>query len=158
MICGGCGKQEATVFFKTIEDSQVTQRSLCPDCARAVQAPGAGAAPILNLLSMLAGAAPRRAPGRAPACGDCGLSFPQFRKEGRLGCPACYAHFEKPLAEVLASYHGFQEHQGKTPLCSPEAREAIREEVDRAVAREDFEAAARLRDRLQKLREGPGCS
>jgi protein arginine kinase activator len=88
-----------------------------------------------------------------------------FKKNGRLGCPACYSAFEEELAPMLKAMHRQVRHVGKVPPHSPppeagatdNAAERVRLQrlLDAAVAREAFEEAARLRDQIRALSPDP---
>jgi len=79
---------------------------------------------------------------------------------GRLGCPDCYVAFTTQLRPLLRKAHGASAHCGRVPKELPSVREERRElrqlraDLDRAIRREEFEKAAALRDRIQKLEEG----
>ena len=149
MTCGSCGKNEASVFYKKLEGGMLSEHHLCAHCAKKARSEAASS-PFFNFLSML-GKGPRPPLPKPLECGRCGLPYEEFRKSGRLGCAGCYESFAAPLDGVLDRYHGAKEHAGKAPLRSPEAIKALRAELEDAVAREDFESAARLRDRLVRL-------
>ena len=36
------------------------------------------------------------------SCPSCGITFQEFRKQGRLGCPNDYIAFDEPIRELLA--------------------------------------------------------
>lgn len=90
-------------------------------------------------------------------CSNCGLKFVEFRNSGRLGCPHDYDAFQDELLPLLDNIHGDTRHCGKKPRRLPahKANEAeltrLREQLESAVAREAYEEAARLRDRIRQL-------
>ena len=93
-------------------------------------------------------------------CENCGLKFSEFRESSMLGCPNCYTHFEPALAPLLErAQEGATHHVGKIPLRSGtgEQRQALllsmRQRLTEAVASEDYELAARLRDDLRRFEE-----
>jgi protein arginine kinase activator len=93
-------------------------------------------------------------------CPYCGTRYMEFRQKGRLGCPADYEVFRKGLLPILQRIQGCSEHKGKCPrrgaaAGSPQAELIrLRQELQRAVEREHFEEAARLRD-LIRAKEMP---
>ena len=96
-------------------------------------------------------------------CDSCGLSFAQFREKSLLGCPQCYEAFESSLAPLLERAHeGGTHHVGKVPhrAGTGEQRQAqlmrMRKQLDEAVADEDYELAARLRDDIRRLEHNAG--
>jgi protein arginine kinase activator len=94
-------------------------------------------------------------------CPDCGITYAEFRNQGRLGCPHDYEVFAEPLAEVLEKVHGATEHLGKLPhragadLTEQRQLMQLRRQLQEAVENEKYEEAARLRD-LIKNKEPQG--
>ncbi len=84
-------------------------------------------------------------------CADCGVKFMEFRAVGRLGCPEDYRVFAKGLLPLLLRYHGATRHVGKVARRRKGAsdRLRLRTRLREAIAREEYEEAARLRDRLR---------
>jgi len=97
---------------------------------------------------------PRRVGRFSIECPRCGLSKGDFDKNGRFGCGECYRVFQPFLPALLGRIHPGLRHEGKAPRSnlSREVVEArlkrLQGELDQAVALEDFEAAARIRDEL----------
>lgn len=96
--------------------------------------------------------------GMDAACDDCGLTFSLFREHSLLGCPSCYETFEKPLNSLLERAHeGATQHLGKVPRRAGESQQRqqglrrLRKRLSEAVAGEDFEAAAQLRDEIRQM-------
>ena len=52
------------------------------------------------------------------ACPKCGITFYEFRNQGRLGCPHDYTCFAKELEPLLVNIHGEINHAGKRLLYS----------------------------------------
>jgi protein arginine kinase activator len=88
-------------------------------------------------------------------CPYCGTKYAEFRTKGRLGCPADYDIFRKGLWPMLERIHGCVEHRGKSPVCGalavgPKAELIrLRRSLRDAVAHEDYELAAHLRDQIR---------
>jgi protein arginine kinase activator len=91
-------------------------------------------------------------------CPNCGLSFREFRRQGRLGCPHDYVAFEDELLPLLENIHGERQHVGKFPKRAPDASKRqyelirLRNELKAAVDDEEYEAAAKLRDKIQAIK------
>jgi protein arginine kinase activator len=162
MTCQRC-QDEASVHLTESVDGQLREVHLCGRCARAagLPLPGAGPPPDLALDAVVQGLivahvgelvgelAQRR-------CPDCGLKFMEFRTGGRLGCPNDYEAFGRGLLPLLRRAHGATRHVGKVPVRRPAraaergvSRLRLRAQLRDAVAREDYEQAARLRDQLR---------
>ena len=90
-------------------------------------------------------------------CPSCGITYQEFRSEGRLGCPHDYQAFEDELLPLIENIHGDTQHVGKCPKRAPDASRRqyelikLRSELRSAVDDEDYETAARLRDRIGEL-------
>lgn len=90
-------------------------------------------------------------------CPICGISFEEFRQLGRLGCPHDYEVFRDELRPLLENVHGSLRHVGKIPKRAPaDTRRQtelikLRQEIQQAIAVEDYERAARLRDQIDSL-------
>ena len=83
-------------------------------------------------------------------CPECGIRLVDLRKTGRVGCAHCYEIFRKQILPLLKRVHGAVEHVGSRPAGAPPRIELnqLREDLRRAIEAEDFEQAARLRDRI----------
>jgi protein arginine kinase activator len=156
MTCQRC-QDEASVHVTETIDGRRQELHLCIPCARK-----AGLAPetppilalesvvqtlILAHVGELVGELAER------VCPDCGIKFMEFRAEGRLGCPNDYRAFHRGLLPLLQRSHGATRHVGKVPrrqARGADARLHLRAELRAAVAREDYEQAARLRDQLRR--------
>ena len=90
-------------------------------------------------------------------CSRCGMDYENFRKTGMLGCSQCYHDFMTQLAPILMRIHGRVQHAGHVP---PEVSrennekhevERMKKEMEAAVAEENFELAAQLRDAIRAI-------
>ena len=157
--CDRCDKAAATVHLIEIEDGQKVEKHLCESCAVeegvAVKVQNA---PINELLEkfVLKHSGLETQPSLM-RCESCDLSYEQFRKSGLLGCPECYSAFERALMPLLERAHeGATHHLGKVPARAGvnELRQQrlrqLRRELEEAVASEQYEQAATLRDQLQQ--------
>jgi protein arginine kinase activator len=95
------------------------------------------------------------------ACSQCGMYLKKFRQAGLLGCPQCYVEFRDVLRPFLSRLHGHTSHLGRTPgqadgSLSPHVQiMRLRVDLEKAIATEDFENAANLRDEIEKLKATP---
>lgn len=156
MKCERCNRREAAVKYIEVEEGVKRVRWLCEECAaeEGAQAPAADEVVSSHLQAFLGeSGAPRDDEPRTPAsCPACGADLSQLHDIGRLGCPHCYQHFREELLPVLRRYHRATVHLGKAPRAhGPRAvlrREIgqLRSALEAAVAGENYEEAARLRD------------
>jgi protein arginine kinase activator len=161
VICQRCKKQPATVHLTEILHNEKRERHLCEDCAREE---GVAVKAQINLQDILSGMLEAHQVAGKEAtltCPDCGITYAEFRSQGRLGCPHDYDVFAEPLAEVLEKVHGATEHLGKLPrragadLTQQRQLMQLRRQLQEAVEGEKYEEAARLRD-LIKHKESLG--
>lgn len=157
--CDHCQKP-AVVHNTVIVNNVMTELHLCEDHAAQAGIQMPGPAPIKELLGQLAQTAPARA--RGPACPGCGHPFADFKATGLLGCPACYDAFATTIGPVVERAHGgATQHVGRTPPrdAGPVERAAavqrLLKELEECVAAEQYERAARLRDRIREMRTDP---
>jgi protein arginine kinase activator len=166
--CQSCHTQEAVVHLTQVAGDQVTTVHLCSKCAaeRGIATETAVAQTPLGafLAAMGKGGAPLAAAAAGgEACSACGATLQDFRASGRVGCPECWATFERPLRDLLRRVHGATRHTGQ-PYDAPDGtsrsadgpgvlRAQLREQLRVAVEAEQFELAAELRDRLRGVDE-----
>ena len=165
MMCDECGVRPANFLLKAVTEDGVHEKNLCPVCMAKYQKkiPGldfSGLAGILSgiLASKAAKAAdPDNGEYDALVCADCGLTYPEFKKTGRLGCAHCYEAFKKPLEGLLLKLHGNLQHTGRIPggLKSDASiryhMEQLKQELVKAIAAEEYERAAQIRDQVRAL-------
>ena len=169
MLCDLCGKKEANVHLTEIIDSQSRELHLCGGCAKKK---GTAVGEEFGLSGLLAGltdlGTKKKDAGktRKISCPRCGMTYEDFRKSGRLGCGVCYQSFRVLLAPLLRRIHGSIQHAGKTPpVISPAQKRTrtlrLRKQDDqvklkvllkKAIAMEEFEQAAELRDQIKGLK------
>jgi protein arginine kinase activator len=159
MICRRCKKRQATVHLTEVVGGKKIEKHLCEQCAVDEGITIKSHVSLNDLLSnfiMAHGAASEEA--ASLVCPECGLGFVEFRQNGLLGCPNDYEAFKKPLLGLLERAHnGGTRHIGKLPARAgvDDRRHhdlvRMRRELDEAVKVEDYETAARLRDRIKTL-------
>lgn len=160
MLCDHCGENEAVIHLTQIVDNEMGTFHLCERCAaeKGVEPePGTVNFPLTDFLAQMS-QEPRTPQATETACEYCGLMLKDFKKTGRLGCSHCYVTFDSHLRGLLRRLHGGTQHVGKVYL-PPDPSEAERGErlsrlkrkLDRAVAGEDFERAAQLRDQIREM-------
>lgn len=163
MKCDHCDNQ-ATVHLIEIQGGKKVEKHLCE--VHAVEegvAVKVQNAPINELLEKFVlkhsqGGEESPAKPTAVHCESCGTTYDQFRKSGLLGCPQCYEAFERALGPLLERAHeGANRHLGKVPTHAgiDELRQQrlrqLRRELEEAVAAEQYERAAKLRDRVNEV-------
>ena len=161
MQCEMCKEQEATVHLTQVMDGVVRKMHLCEDCAAKSGVDPKGGMSLTDLLVGLGQmvAAPGETQDSGRACPRCHLRQSDFKKGGRLGCPECYEAFAAELAPLIHAMHRRDRHAGKVPKRATAAAglDDLQRELSQAIAAENYELAAQVRDRIQALRRGmPG--
>ena len=163
MLCENCKKREATVFYEENINGKKKSYKLCPDCAaeKGVSIPDFGRE-MLNFGSGLFGgglfngllnaAMPsfalesgRREPRGEKRCPVCGSTLADITRNGRLGCGECYSVFGGMPLPKSKREPGEEPPKNETP-----SREELEAQLKKAVADENFEEAARIRDVLRE--------
>ena len=165
MVCDACKQQQATVHLTEIINDQMTELHLCEACANQKGAQVESHFGLADLLSGLADVSKTQETEEetlTKACPNCGMTYEDFRKVGRLGCSECYATFKRSLVSLLKRIHGAPHHLGKcpAPLVKPGPKGGGKQELsdlkrrlERAVEMEEFEEAARLRDHIREMEQ-----
>ncbi len=162
MRCDHCHEREAVIHLTQLAEDRAVQVHLCEKCAaeKGVEPTtlGAGKSPLGGFLAQLSPAGLVEGPDAGLRCPRCGAGLADFREAGRLGCAECWEVFAGPLTDLVRRLHGATRHVGeryRAPGVVEEgevpsvAVDRLRAELRDAVAAEDFERAARLRDQLR---------
>ena len=173
MTCDICGKKKATVHLTEIVDEQMSEMHLCEECARQKSSQMEQQFGLADLLAGLSDTSKTAAAKEGDKvsvlkCSRCGLPYEDFRKFGRLGCGECYTSFKEHLTGLLRKIHGSNKYLGKTPAQLLEGQPAINADtitallpsenlsdlklqLHSAIAAEDFEKAAQIRDKIRNF-------
>ena len=161
MICNICGTNEATIHLTEIVNEQMVEIHLCETCA---QEKGTEFKTHFNVNDLLSGLTDlaKEITGDEKVlskCSNCGLTYEEFGRTGRLGCAECYEAFSKLLIPLIKRVQHSTQHVGKRPsrLAAPiRASQDLRElqnRLTKSIEQESFEEAARLRDQIKQLEE-----
>ena len=157
--CLRCPKQ-ATLHITELKDGKSLSLHLCETCAQDyLETVHVGELPteFPDPAAIGEGEEQESGPGSGKVCPHCGITFKQFRSQGRLGCPHDYEEFHDDLLPLLESIHGDTQHVGKyPPKVSDSTRRQhelirLRSELKNAIDEEAYEKAATLRDQIQEL-------
>ncbi|MBN2021746.1 MAG: UvrB/UvrC motif-containing protein [Pirellulales bacterium] len=167
MKCQHCDKP-ATFHITELTDGKPQELHLCEEHAREyLTESGQNPASVGSMAAMLAQQmAQQMTVGQTAEelarldeqlCPFCGISFHEFRSQGRLGCPHDYTCFHRQLDPLILNIHGESEHVGKRPNRGADQSEArtrlirLRREMKEAVTEEDYERAGKLRDEIRRI-------
>jgi protein arginine kinase activator len=140
----------ATVHLTQIVQGKVTKVDFCEACAAKG---GAGDAAVFKL----ADAVNAVTPAPAITCPQCGFTDVEFRRRGRLGCPSCWQVFGVALGGLLTKVQHEIQHVGRAPAGTVPVGQlrhrllAAQLELTAAIAAEDYETAAKLRDEVARI-------
>ena len=160
--CDICSKFQASVHQYEVPDtddvSTVRVVHMCIGCAKSHGIAVSGTTPnfpqMMGLLGKAlldsAASAATVGSGSSLSCPDCGWTEDDFRTNSRFGCPADYDVFSGLVSEVLERIHGTSEH-----VQSVHSTELTKlgTELEYAITAEQYEQAAKLRDRIKNLED-----
>lgn len=175
MICDRCHKRDAKILYTEIINGVKKEQHLCEECATDYTS-FQMEKPLLNsdltlgdLLSTILGGYSddeKKKAIRSISCSNCGISYDEFLRQGRLGCHKCYKSFDIDgrLTRTLRGIQGAEAHTGKHPVgfVAESSEKNIKDfteiekltmKLQEAVEKEEFEEAARLRDLIKVKRE-----
>lgn len=163
MICNVCGASEATIHLTEIINEQMVEVHLCESCA---QEKGTEFKTHFNVSDLLSGLADlaKEIGGEErilSKCPNCGLTYEEFGRTGRLGCSECYEAFSKFLLPLIKRVQHATQHVGKRPsrLAAPVRTQnqpdlkELHNRLVKLIQQEEFEEAARLRDQIKQMEE-----
>jgi len=171
VYCQVCKKNIAAVHYTEIDvDYKVKKEShMCEDCAQKHGLQGLeeqGSTPkMISPLQVIENLIKPNLPQPLKAlletqCKTCGMTYPEFRSGGRLGCPNDYKIFKEGIQNILDQVQGGStKHIGKVPkragsLIRLQVHQAsLRAELEEAIAIENYEKAAEIRDSLKQLEQ-----
>ncbi len=181
MLCDICKKNPATIHIQEIAGKEKKTLHLCQECAQK-KAQEDSTFQALNLAEVLYNISnqlnpenvlhkPEKEEHPGIFCASCGWDYASFRKTGRLGCPDCYQAFYDTLKSAIGAMHRGTTHTGKIPAAFSgtipgkseinfaiirKELEKLQKSLNAAVASENFERAAILRDKINELKEQLG--
>lgn len=160
MLCDKCQQRQATVYVTQIVNNQQTEAHYCAECAQAEGLmPTAGHMFSVHdfLKGFFAPAMTTAAPQQAVRCPVCNLSFAELVQHGRFGCSHCYETFREAAPDLIRRIHGSKRHSGKIPrrsggaIALKQELTTLRQTLEQHVAKEEYEEAAKVRDRIRAL-------
>lgn len=163
MYCEHCKQRPATLHFTKIINNEKTEVHLCEQCAQEMGEINAMFTPF-SITDLLSSFLEVNKEGQKKIyneqslkCKQCGFTFNDIKKTGRLGCGHCYVIFKEQLMPILKRIQGRTEHSGKVPrktggqIWLNREIKRLKRELSKAVADEAYERAAQLRDEIREL-------
>ncbi len=168
MKCECCQKKEATIHLTQVIENKVKKLNLCQVCA---QKNGIDLNSPISITDVLLGLGQPIDHGIKPdltefdlSCSRCQMTRSEFKKRARLGCPECYNAFMGELSALTQAMHHSRQHVGKIPARQGnEARVtakigALKKDIETAIAKEEYEMAASLRDKIRAFEKDTDIS
>ena len=161
MTCNICGVSDATIHLTEIINNQMIEIHLCETCA---QEKGTDFKTHFNLGDLLAGLTDfekvlEGGEAGIKSCSDCGTTYENFTKNGRLGCSNCYVALAPMLLPLIKRVQRSAHHIGKKPAKIPkEVRSShdlrlLQDQLRKCIQNEEFEVAAKIRDEIKQLQD-----
>lgn len=161
MQCDFCEKK-ATVFLTQLVEGEMKKMCLCEECA---EEKGVTDPTGFSLADSVLGGGQVSEAGKMVStrdedgepCPVCGFTFNKFQQVGRLGCSECYQTFADDIRCRLKGMHKGTVHVGRVPegLLEAHARQQrldqLRDRLEQAIASENYEEAAGLRDEIHEI-------
>ena len=160
MLCQKCHKKTASVFISSIINGQETRMYLCSDCAKDY--------PLFNFnfqepfsIKDVMDKFNIDENNQSDEQYDKLLATDEESTDKDIICSnsKCYEAFEKQLKPILKNIYGYDEYIGKIPkkvegdvYISKEIR-ILKEDLIRAVEKEEYEKAADIRDKIKHLQK-----
>jgi protein arginine kinase activator len=165
-MCQECKQRAASVHITKVMNNKKEKMQLCEECAMKYQSEWAFGLEPFSIHKFLAalmeyeqGVEDRTelGAGRLGKCEVCGMTYHQFQQVGKMGCDACYRFFTPMLQPLLRKVHGGIDHLGKVPqriggkIRQKQELTRLRQELQQHINREEYEVAAKVRDRIREL-------
>lgn len=161
MLCQNCQQRTANVRLTQIKNNTKVDIYLCEQCANEISQTGfISPYGFDDLINGLFGSQIKQETSVTLKCSNCGMEYEEFLKSSRLGCAHCYKAFESKLDTIIKRLHGNCEHHGKVPVrvsskvSVPDEIEKLKQQLNESIKREEYEEAAKIRDRIRSLEVG----
>lgn len=170
MICEVCKQREATVHITKIINGNKHEINMCETCAKqnegfnlTGQIEFGSPFSFQNILSGImeyVNQPSQVARNSKLSCENCGTTYEDFKRTGRLGCSECYERFSNTLTPIIKRVQGNIEHVGKIPkksgkdIMEKKRLLKLKEDLQKAITAEEYEKAAEIRDLIRSLQSG----
>ena len=90
-------------------------------------------------------------------CENCGISFDEFKENGKFGCSNCISTFRNRLIPAIKNKQGYDVHIGKIPKKAggkykvQKDIEKLKKELKAKIEEEKYEDAAIIRDKIKEM-------
>ena len=169
MQCERCKSFEATIHLTEIIKDVKSEVHLCESCARGIGLNSRLSNFSLSIPELLSFLDLNEVEDSTDGgtCRSCGMTFMNFSREGKLGCPECYTYLIDSLKSVILGFHGATRHIGKHPnstragdrdayaasvqaIGDKKSLDELKRQLNKAVEDERYEEAAVIRDKIRE--------
>jgi len=170
MLCEKCKKNEAKINLITVVNGQKHEIWLCENCVKDISSIPFFSSigenvnfPFQGMLTEILSNVDSNEVNidnkkiKEIICSNCGLTYDEFKKSGKLGCSDCYEEFKVVLQPRIKSLQAGVKHVGKIPnmkgkeLIRKRKLKDLKEEMQKLIVDEQYERAAIVRDEIKKL-------
>jgi protein arginine kinase activator len=159
MKCEICGARKAVIHIQQVIGKERVDLHLCEECALERGISGEGEHAELSISNMLNGLLDIRdlKERKKAVCPQCGSSWESIQKREKLGCAECYSTFSREIHFLLEKMGAQSIHRGKLPKGLSTYKRylvdvvKLKEGLREALKKEDYEKAARIRDRIREM-------
>lgn len=122
MKCSNCRQNEATVNYLQIINGEKTELFLCKSCAEEFGIDNLDITIPMDFSSFISDffdnfneheLLSALTESKVQKCRNCGLSYEEFVKTGKLGCIDCYDVFKDRIDLITKNIQGSSEHKGR---------------------------------------------
>ena len=176
MLCQNCNKNEATVKYTEIINGEKREVMLCEECSRELGIGHMNFNMPIDFSSffgdLLEGYEdnsfmPLLTANKQLKCNNCNMSFDEFMEQGKFGCEKCYDAFSPKIDSILKRIQGSNRYAGRKLVGNKESKiefeekpekketekEKLQRELKEAIEKENYEEAAKIRDKIKELKE-----
>lgn len=173
MLCEMCKKNDAVFYVTKVVNGNKEEIRLCEHCAKKFD--GFNMVNEMGILSpfsfqnVLSGLMDYIEESQSDkldtevSCKNCGMTLSEFKDKGLMGCNECYENFSETVNPIISRVQGKIEHVGKIPkkcgkeIIEKKKIEGLKQELQKAIALEQYEKAAEIRDEIKDIeKEGRG--
>lgn len=122
MKCSNCKQNDATVKYLQIINGEKTELFLCENCAEEFGIDNLDITIPMDFSSFISDffdnfneqeLLSALTESKVQKCRNCGLSYDEFVKTGKLGCVDCYDVFKDRIDLITKNIQGSSEHKGR---------------------------------------------
>jgi len=164
MLCQKCQKRIANFLVTQVINNQETDIYLCNECAYLsegmnINIPSVFDDLVSNIIGFDANITRKYMEDvkEINVCEKCGMSYQEFKKNGKLGCENCYESFYEMLIPVIKRIQKNSKHIGKFPsklkgkIVLDKEKEILKLKLKEAITKEQYELAAEIRDKIREM-------